>query len=378
MPCVASLHFFIAMVKLQNISKSFEGKKVIHDLSLEVNEGEFFTFLGESGCGKTTLLRLLAGFEQPDRGEISIVGKNILPLPVEKRPVGFIFQNYALFPHLSVYDNIAVGPRVRGLPEDEIEHQIETLLEITRIQELKHALPKRLSGGESQRVAIARAIINRPKVLLLDEPFAALDQGLRQKLRYEVAEMQKTFGITFLFVTHDQEEALSLSHRIGILKNGRLLQVGKPDELYDHPETAYVAGFLGEVNKLSGMTVQETDAGVSIEIGGDQTFVCDTRVILLRPKNLSRAHVMAYVRPENIHLSPNTPSDETLNQLQGIITKSVFFGGHIQYEVKLDSINSIKVRVQHGATGSLRLREGSRVCASFHPQNIWLFDENQE
>ncbi|MFQ5675900.1 MAG: ABC transporter ATP-binding protein [bacterium] len=183
---------------------------MIHNLSLEVKEGEIFTLLGESGCGKTTLLRLLAGFEQPDSGGISIAGENVLPLPVERRPVGFIFQNYALFPHLSVYDNIAVGPRVRELPEDEIEKQIDVLLETTRIKELKHAFPGRLSGGESQRVAIARAIINRPKILLLDEPFAALDPSLRQSLRDEIADMQKTFGITFLFVTHDQEEALSL------------------------------------------------------------------------------------------------------------------------------------------------------------------------
>ncbi|MFQ5715846.1 MAG: ABC transporter ATP-binding protein, partial [Nitrospinales bacterium] len=265
------------MVVLENIDKSFGPKKVIQNLSLEVGEGEIFTLLGESGCGKTTLLRLVAGFLQPDGGRILIENEDMLSLPVERRPVGFIFQNHALFPHLSVYDNIAVGPRIRNVPEKETRKQIDALLEAARIQDLKQAYPNQISGGESQRVAIVRAVVNRPKVLLLDEPLSSLDPGLRQSLREELVEMQKTFGLTFFFVTHDQEEALSLSTRIGILESGRLLQVGPPAELYDRPKTPYIAQFLGEVNPLRGGVVRQSGSRVSIQIDGGGLIHCDSR-----------------------------------------------------------------------------------------------------
>ncbi|SVC29369.1 uncharacterized protein METZ01_LOCUS282223, partial [marine metagenome] len=240
------------MVKLDSISKSFGGKPVVENVSLEIEEGERFTLLGRSGCGKTTLLRLIAGFETPDSGTIAIEGQDVGSLPVEQRPVGLIFQNYALFPHMTVYDNIAVGPRIRRHPEIDIAKSIDELLEITHLQALRDAHPGQISGGEAQRVALARAVINRPKILLLDEPLSALDPSLRQHLREELVEMQRALGITFLFVTHDQEEAMGLATRMGIMDNGCLQQVGTPSELYERPQTTFIAEFLGEVNRLSG------------------------------------------------------------------------------------------------------------------------------
>ena len=254
------------MVKLEGITKAFDSRKVLENCSLEIEEGERFVLLGQSGCGKTTLLRLIAGFDQPDQGRIWIGGQEISSLPVEQRPVGFIFQRHALFPHMNVYDNIAVGPRVRGLPEPEIASQIDKLLEITRLTELRHAWPGQLSGGESQRVALARAVINKPKVLLLDEPLSALDEGLRQNLREELMDIQRTFGITFLFVTHDQEEAMSLADRMSILEGGSFLQVGTPQTLYDQPADPFTASFLGEINRLEGTVIQQTGNQITLSL----------------------------------------------------------------------------------------------------------------
>ena len=225
------------MLKLDSISKSFGGNTVLENISLEIESGERFTLLGRSGCGKTTLLRIIAGFENPDSGSIFIDGQDVGSLPVEQRPIGMIFQNYALFPNMSVYDNIAVGPRIRKQPEPQIASKIEELLEITHIRSLRDVYPRQISGGEAQRVALARAVINRPKILLLDEPLSALDLSLRQNLREELVDMQRTLGITFLFVTHDQEEAMGLATHMGIMDNGCLQQVGTPTELYEKPDS---------------------------------------------------------------------------------------------------------------------------------------------
>ena len=283
------------MVHLKILSKSFGEKSVIQEVSLEIPAGERFILLGRSGCGKTTLLRLLAGFERPDHGAILIEGEDVVSLPVERRPVGFIFQSYALFPHMTVYDNIAVGPRIRQIPEPEIARRIGELLKIIHLTGLKNAYPTRLSGGESQRVAIARAIVNRPKILLLDEPLSALDASLRQGLREELKEMQKALGITFLFVTHDQEEAMSLATRMGILEGGKLLQVGTPSELYNHPESPFVAGFLGAVNRLSGKVERQDENRTIVALGGELKIHCETG-----SKHPPGQEVSCFIRPEKM------------------------------------------------------------------------------
>jgi len=357
------------MLILENISKSFGNKPVIDYLSLEISDKEIFTLLGESGCGKTTLLRMIAGFETPDLGKIFIEGKDMTSTPVEKRPVGFIFQNYALFSHLSVYDNISVGPRVRNVPEGEIEYFIDNLLDTLRLKDLKYARPQDLSGGEKQRVAIARAIINRPKVLLLDEPFSALDPGLRSSLREEMAETQKAFGITFLFVTHDQEEALSLSHRIGILKKGKLLQIGSPSELYQSPNSRYVAEFLGDVNRLEGIVEQQTGNRVWVIVDYIGTLVCET------DKEWERhTPVDLYIRPESILLSLKKMSGGASNEFGGILLKKTYLGNSSRYEVALKNGESFSVLVNNNQTNEsfLNARSGSKISVLLDSRQIFI------
>lgn len=359
------------MVRLEKISKSFGDKTVIRDLSLNVAEGEIFTLLGESGCGKTTLLRLIAGFERPDTGSIFIGGENMLPLPAEKRPVGFIFQNYALFPHMTVYENIAVGPRVRRVAESEIEKQITGLLEIIRMQEHRDAYPGQLSGGESQRVAVARAIINRPKILLLDEPLSALDESLRQNLREELVEMQKTFGITFLFVTHDQDEAMSLSHQMGIIENGQLLQVGKPEELYHRPKNAYVAGFLGDINRINAVVEQQTGTQVTLQAPKVGRVLCESKTQLP-----AGAEIAVYIRPEKIRLTTQPEQGKVANQLQGTIVNTMFRGSHTRYQMKLDNGDLLHILIQHSPEAHVKttLVKDDRVFALFDSEDVMLFD----
>ncbi|MCF8722739.1 ABC-type Fe3+/spermidine/putrescine transport system ATPase subunit [Nitrospina gracilis] len=331
------------MIRIEGLSKSFGGKPVLQNLSLEIEEGERFVLLGRSGCGKTTLLRCIAGFEQPDAGTIYIDDQAVNALPVERRPVGFIFQRHALFPHKTVYDNIAVGPRIRGETETDIRDKIDALLAITRLTDLRHAWPGQLSGGESQRVAVARAVINRPQVLLLDEPLSALDASLRQNLRDELVEMQKAFGITFLFVTHDQEEAMSLADRMGVLEGGRLLQVGVPEELYDRPTDRFVAEFLGGVNRLPGVVESVTEGGCAVRLdGGGVMTVAD--VGKLKPGT----PVDVFFRPEKAVLRISPDYKNGMNLLEGLLERKSFFGSHTRYRVMLKSGEAVTVQVRHG------------------------------
>jgi len=353
------------MVRLEGITKSFGPKTVLENCSLTIEEGERFVLLGQSGCGKTTLLRLIAGFDSPDRGRIFIGGQEVGTLPVEQRPVGFIFQRHALFPHMNVYDNIAVGPRVRGIPEPQIASQIDALLEITRLTELRHAWPGQLSGGESQRVALARAVINKPKVLLLDEPLSALDESLRQNLRVELMDMQRAFGITFLFVTHDQEEAMSLADRMSILEGGSLLQVGTPQALYDQPTDPFTASFLGEINRLEATVTRQAGNQVTLSIGeagaltalSDVTFAEHTRV-------------NCYLRPERLLLK-DRKSDETGNRLDGEVIQKLFFGNRIQYRVQLKNESVLNVQMPSGE--SAIWNKGDPLSVVFAYRDVYLF-----
>ncbi|WP_448569929.1 ABC transporter ATP-binding protein, partial [Thermus sp.] len=242
---------------LEALRKRFGEHEVLKGVSLEVRPGEFFTLLGPSGCGKTTLLRIVGGFEVPDGGRVVLKGQDLTPLPAYRRPVNTVFQNYALFPHLTVYENVAFGLRSRRFPEAEVRARVEYALGLLRLESFVHRYPHQLSGGQKQRVALARALVNEPEVLLLDEPMSALDAKLRAEVQVELRNLQRRLGATFILVTHDQEEAMAVSDRIGVMEAGTLLQVGTPEEVYERPRTRFVAEFLGVANLIPARRVGE-------------------------------------------------------------------------------------------------------------------------
>lgn len=286
------------MVKLVHVVKKFSGEKdaAVNDISLDIKEGEFITILGPSGCGKTTTLRIIAGFEQADSGSVLIDGKDVTSIPPYKRSVNTVFQNYALFPHMDVFDNVAFGLTLKKLPKSEIRKRVMEMLKNVQMESYENRMPDQLSGGQKQRVAIARAIINNPKVLLLDEPLGALDLKLRKQMQIELKHMQKKIGITFVFVTHDQEEAMTMSDRIFVMNNGQLVQSGTPEEIYEKPRTRFVADFIGETNIFEGV-VSETHGNIAtVKISNGQT-------INLKNENLVPGRAVCFaIRPERLKL----------------------------------------------------------------------------
>ena len=239
-------------IRLRRVSRNFSGIQAVDGVDLEVQQGEFFTLLGPSGSGKTTCLRMIAGFERPDEGQIELNGQNVLGLPPYRRPVNTVFQDYALFPHMTVAENVGYSLMIRGIPPKERQKRVQEALELVQLPDLGSRKPSQLSGGQRQRVALARALVGRPQVLLLDEPLGALDLKLRQQMQFELKALQHRLGLTFLYVTHDQEEALTMSDRIAVFNRGRIEQVGSPAELYERPATRFVAGFIGQTNLIEG------------------------------------------------------------------------------------------------------------------------------
>tara|TARA_B100000686_G_scaffold332288_1_gene396867 strand:+ start:64 stop:1149 length:1086 start_codon:yes stop_codon:yes gene_type:complete len=355
------------MLKLDSISKSFGENAVLENISLEIESGERFTLLGRSGCGKSTLLRIIAGFETPDSGTIFIEGQDVVSLPIEKRPIGMIFQSYALFPHMSVYDNIAIGPRIRKHSESQITKNIEELLEITHLRALRDVYPNQISGGEAQRVALARAVINRPKILLLDEPLSALDLSLRQKLREELVDMQRALGITFLFVTHDQEEAMGLATRMGIMDNGCLQQVGTPTELYEKPKTNFVTEFLGEVNRFTGKLKQRKGNQITVSLGFAGNIQCVSGI-----QKLENQDIICYVRPEKIFFDTGQAQTELVNILQGTLRDIHFFGSHSQYHLELPDGQVLTLSTQHRKNYRHKYSIGDSVRVLFAVSDVFL------
>ena len=317
------------IINLEHVSKSFGDKVVLDDINLYIKEGEFITFLGPSGCGKTTLLRLIAGFLAPDSGVITLDGKDISELPPHKRPLNTVFQRYALFPHLDVYDNVAFGLKLRKLPSDEIDRKVARVLKLVSMTDYEDRDVNSLSGGQQQRIAIARAIVNEPRVLLLDEPLSALDLKMRKDMQIDLKEMHKKLGITFIYVTHDQEEAVTLSDTIVVLNEGRIQQIGTPVDIYNEPQNEFVADFIGESNILNGTMLR--DRRVSF-IGHE--FDCVDEGF---GENVP---VDVVVRPEDIYIMNNTEAAQFTAKV-----KSCTFKG-VHYEMFVETDNGCELMIQ--------------------------------
>ena len=315
------------LIKLRSIEKSFDGEQVLCGIDLDIHDKEFITLLGPSGCGKTTTLRIIGGFETPDTGDVFFDGERINDLPPHKRQVNTVFQKYALFPHLNVYDNVAFGLRLKKMKEEEIQARVREMLEMTGLKGFESRRPTTLSGGQQQRVAIARALINRPRVLLLDEPLGALDLKLRKDMQNELKRIQRETGITFIYVTHDQEEALSMSDTVVVMAGGRIQQIGTPTDIYNEPKNAFVADFIGESNILDGIMLEDKRVRFS-----GHTFDCvDGGFGRKEP-------VDVVVRPEDVDIVPLEKG-----MLKGKITSVTFMGVH--YEIIVD-INGFKWMIQ--------------------------------
>ena len=305
------------IVKLENFQKSFGTKKIIDNINLEIYEKEFVTILGSSGCGKTTILRIIAGLDMPTSGKVYLDSVDVTALDPTKREVNTIFQNYALFPLMSVYDNIAFGLKMKKVPKDEIKKRVQKMLELVHLEGYEKRKPKDLSGGEQQRVAIARGLINNPKVLLLDEPLSALDLKLRKQMQVELKSLQKKLGITFIYVTHSQDEALSMSDRIVVLKDGKIEQVGSPVEVYENPKSLYVADFLGEANIFKGKVVEVLDSKCKVLIQNNLEFSVFNKNYQIGD------YLSIIVRPENMKISKTS---RKMNCLEGRILEEIYTG----------------------------------------------------
>jgi ABC-type Fe3+/spermidine/putrescine transport system ATPase subunit len=317
------------LLELRAVAKRFGARQVLKNISLDIASGEFLTLLGESGSGKTTLLRLIAGFEQLTSGEIRMSGERIDTLPPHKRRVNTVFQNYALFPHLNVGENVAYGLRVQGAPKNEIPGRVAEALGMVKMTEFAGARPSRLSGGQQQRVALARALVNRPQLLLLDEPLSALDANLRKEMQSELKALQRETGIAFLFVTHDQEEAMALSDRIALLRDGSLEQAASPREIYAHPATAYAASFIGQTNVLRG----EVRRGI---------VTCG---VLRWPVDDADGAALFSVRPETIRLSADGKRQTNEVKFRGSVRRQIFSGASELLEVDCGDGQSLRVRL---------------------------------
>ncbi len=332
-------------VKLENISKFFGDFNVIKNVSFDIKKGEFFSLLGPSGCGKTTLLRIIAGFEDPTEGAVYLDGVNVIPTPPHKRHVNTVFQNYALFPHLTVFENVAFPLRLKKLSESQIRKEVSEYLELVRLPSEMSKYPAQLSGGQKQRVSIARALINKPKVLLLDEPLSALDAKLRQHMLIELDAIHDKVGITFIYVTHDQQEALSVSDRVAVMNHGSVLQIGSPVEIYEAPADSFVARFIGETNYLRGKVISLTDNKSAIaEMDGIG------KINIYLDKAVKKGDsVLLTVRPEKIHITSEKPShlSEGFNVFEGFVDEIIYSGFQSKFFIKTADSFTFKVFKQH-------------------------------
>ena len=389
-------------LELKEIKKSFtEGEAVLDNISLEISKGEFITLLGSSGCGKTTTLRIIAGLEQPDAGSVWLDGREVTGLEPNQRDVNTVFQNYALFPHMNVAENIGYGLKLKKVPKSEIRKKVSQMLELVQLEGYEKRKPSELSGGQKQRVAIARALVNNPKVLLLDEPLGALDLQLRRAMQIELKHLQKKLGITFIYITHDQEEAINMSDRIAVMKDGRIEQIGTPDEIYNHPKTSYVATFVGNANILHGAAERIQGENAIVKIGNDRVIVKletsqqNTEDTGVKQYLSAREKVTLAVRSENILLQETAVIGDTgtdyrdavdisvadgsldahnknsVSGLQATVTEKNFAGGQLRVTLKLSDGTQL-IASRYGIDASVA--EGQTVRCSFLPTDAVLVD----
>jgi putrescine transport system ATP-binding protein len=320
------------LVRFEAVSKRFSGVTAVDELSLDIFQGEFFALLGPSGCGKTTLLRLLAGLEMPDRGRVLLDGRDLASVPPHRRAVNMMFQSYALFPHLDVERNVAFGLKQDGLPKPEIAARVAAMLALVKLEGYEKRKPHQLSGGQRQRVALARALVKRPRVLLLDEPLAALDKKLRGETQFELMHLRQKLGLTFLIVTHDQEEAMTVADRIGVMDQGRLVQVATPPEIYEQPSSRWVADFIGDVNLLEGRVLAAGAGSATImsQNAGKLQVAAATEAA-------PGATVWVALRPEKLRISNASPADAAANCVAGQIASIGYLGDVSVYKVRLDN-----------------------------------------
>ena len=353
-------------VQLSGVTKRFGTMTAVDRIDLVVRPAEFISLLGPSGCGKTTTLRMLAGFEQPDEGSVRISGEEVAGVPPHKRDVNTVFQQYALFPHMNVWDNVAFGPRSRKVPDATLASQVGEMLGIVRLAEYAKRRPAQLSGGQQQRVALARALVNRPSVLLLDEPLGALDLKLRQAMQLELKRIQREVGITFIFVTHDQEEALTMSDRIAVMNQGRIEQLGTPREIYEEPSSVFVAGFIGSANLLpaqvtatsGGIVTARLSAGAEVTVAADDARFAHGR------------NVTAMVRPERLQLTSVEPL--TTEKLAAVVTEAIFQGASSKIIARTGDGTEMIADLE---ADDAKVTPGDNVWVTWAPGCIYLLPE---
>jgi spermidine/putrescine transport system ATP-binding protein len=354
-------------VRLERVTKRFGDVAAVDDLSLDIEEGEFFSMLGPSGCGKTTTLRMIGGFEDPTYGTVFLGGRDVTDLPPYKRDVNTVFQSYALFPHLNVHENVAFGLRRKKVDRSEIGSRVSAVMKLVDLEGFGERKPPQMSGGQQQRVALARALVNHPKVLLLDEPLGALDLKLRKQMQLELKRIQQEVGITFIYVTHDQEEAMTMSNRLAVMRQGRIEQLGEPEDVYENPSTEFVAAFLGASNLLEGEVKDQANGDATVLLSaGTSVMVPVDRI----PQDAG-TRVKVGVRPEKITIAPEGGSVPAgLNSIAGVLRMSTYIGVSHQYKVEGPGGTTLTVYIQNlGAEEAPR--PGERVVLSWKPEHTF-------